>query len=349
VSLGVRLRRDQREIPWMRAARRIFDRRPMHCGIYVTDRCNLACSYCAEFDNTRPHPSLRELETRIDLVVRLGVIKVALAGGEPLLHPEVDSVIAHAKGRGLRVSLTTNALLLDAAMLRRLESAGLDSLQVSVDRISPSRVTRKALERARPALELLRTSGIKSHISGVICADTLDEAGEVLRRGLALDIPTELRLVHGDSAGTPRVPAGEAHRSRALIDLQLSLKRRGLPVHGTTAGLMHERARLSGRQPPWRCVAGYKVFFVSAAGHFWPCSVVRTTRPLEEITLDELRTWNRPKECQDACGIACVIQHSLLMGDPLGFVAGEIAPRLRRYVRRAGRDDELGETRLGRG
>jgi len=334
VSRGAALRRDLREVPWLRAARRVFDRRPMHCGIYVTDRCNLACRYCAEFDNARPHPTLAELERRIDLVARLGVIKVALAGGEPLLHPEIDGVVARAKRRGLTVSLSTNALLLDAAMLRRLETAGLDSLQISVDRVSPSRVTRKAFDSVRPALELLRSSTIKTHISGVICSDTLGEAGEVLRRGLDLGIPTELRLVHGDDAGVQRVPEGDRQLLLELVDRQLGLKQRGRPVHGTTAVLRHERARLRGAPSPWRCVAGYKVFFVSATGHFWPCSVVRTNRPLEEITLEDLQSWDRPKPCQEGCGIACVIQHSLLMRGPLRYVAAEVAPRLRRYWRR---------------
>jgi MoaA/NifB/PqqE/SkfB family radical SAM enzyme len=217
-------------------------------------------------------------------------------------------------------------------MLRRLERAGLDALQVSVDRVVPSRVTRKAFESALPALELLRGSSIKAHLSGVICADTLDEAGEVLRRGLALGLPTELRLVHGDTSGAQRVGEGECARSLELVELQLALKRRGLPVHGTNAVLEHDRARLLGQAPRWRCVAGYKVFFVSAEGHFWPCSVVRTRRPIEEITLRELRAWDRPKECQAGCGIACVIQHSLLLRRPLGYVAGEIAPRVRRYL-----------------
>ena len=332
MSRGARLRRDLREVPWLRAARRVLDDRPMHCGVYVTDRCNLACGYCSEFDNARPHPTLAQLAARIDLVARLGVIKVALAGGEPLLHPEIDAVIAHAKGRGLTVSLSTNALLLDAPMLRRLERAGLDALQVSVDRIAPSRVTRKAFELALPALELLRASPIKAHISGVICADTLDDAGEVLRRGLALGLPTELRLMHGDAAGAQRVAEGERARSLELVERQIALKRRGLPVHGTMAVLGHDRARLLGREPAWRCVAGWKVFFVSATGHFWPCSVVRTTRPIEEVTLAELKSWDRPKPCQAGCGIACVIQHSLLMRRPLRYVAGEIAPRVRHYL-----------------
>ncbi len=323
----------RREIPVLAAAARGFDRRPVHAGLYVTDRCNLACRYCAEFDNRAPHPTLAELARRIDRIAELGVVKVALAGGEPLLHPQIDAVIAHAKGRGLTVSMSTNALLLDAAMLRRLEEAGLDALQVSTDRITPSRVTRKALDLQLPALELLRASPIRTHLSGVICADTLDEAGEVLRRGLALGIPTELRPMHADEEGAVRVAEAERRRILELVDRQLELKRRGEAVHGMTAVLEHYRERLRGREPAWRCVAGYKIFFVSAAGHFWPCSVLRTQRPIEEVGPAELLGWDREKPCQPGCGIACAIQHSLFVRSPLRYVAGEVPARLRRALR----------------
>lgn len=331
---GLDLSRETREVPWLRAVARAFDRRPMHCGLYVTDRCNLACRYCSEYDNTRPHPSLAELTGRIDHAARLGVIKLALAGGEPLLHPQIDAVVAHAKGRGLAVSMSTNALLLDAAMLRRLEDAGLDALQVSVDRVHPSRVTRKAFDLQREALELLRASRIKAHLSGVVCADTLDEAGEVLRRGLALDLPTELRLVHGDAAGTTLVPEADHAPSLELVERQLRLKRGGAPVHGVTAVLEHYRDRLLGRGRPWRCVAGYKVFFVSAAGHFWPCAQVRTGIPFETVGPEDLVGWDREKPCQPTCGVACAIQHSLYVAAPLRYVAGEVPARLRRLLRR---------------
>lgn len=325
--------RASQEIPLLAAVVRGFDRRPMHAGLYVTDRCNLACRYCAEFNNTAPHPTFAELARRIDRIAGLGVVKIALAGGEPLLHPEIDAVIGHAKGRGLTVSMSTNALLLDAPLLRRLEAAGLDALQVSTDRITPSRVTRKALELQLPALELLRGSSIRTHLSGVICADTLDEAGEVLRRGLALGLPTELRPVHADEGGAVRVPEGERRRTLELIEVQLELKRRGHAVHGMTAVLEHYRSRLLGSEPAWRCVAGYKIFFVSAAGRFWPCSVLRTEKPFDEVGPEDLLRWDCEKPCQAGCGIACAIQHSLYIRAPLRYVAGEIPGRIRRSLR----------------
>jgi MoaA/NifB/PqqE/SkfB family radical SAM enzyme len=43
----------------LESAKRLVDRKPMQCSLYVTDRCNLDCSYCTEYDNSVPHPPLR--------------------------------------------------------------------------------------------------------------------------------------------------------------------------------------------------------------------------------------------------------------------------------------------------
>ena len=320
------------EIPWLAALARGYDKRPMHAGLYVTDRCNLSCSYCGENDNSAPHPSFDDLKQRIDKISALGVTKVALAGGEPLLHPDIVGVVAYAKGKGLTVSMSTNALLLNAKLLKGIEEAGLDALQVSTDRITPSDVTKKALKLQMPALKLLRGSPIKTHLSGVICADTLDQIGDVLKQGLALGFPTELRPIHADDAGAFRVPEGERLKTLELIELQLELKRRGCKVHGTTAVLNHYRSRLQGNEPEWSCVSGYKIFFVSGSGLFWPCSVLRTEIPFDRIGLKDLWQWNKRKPCQNGCGIACAIQHSLYTASPLSYVWGEIPARVRRAL-----------------
>jgi len=326
------LRRDLQDVPWLRAARRIFDRRPMHCGLYVTDRCNLACAYCAEFDNSEPHPGLEVLRQRIDRVAGLGVVKIALAGGEPLLHPDIDTLIAHTKAKGLNVSLSTNGLLLDEAMLRRLEEAGLDALQLSVDRMTPSPTTRKALVPLMPLLPALARSRVKVHLAAVVCADTLDEIEEVLLTGLDAGIPTELRLVHGDDQGVERAAPGKQERLLEIWDLQIRLKQEGRPVHATSMVLEHGRRRLLGEHPKWKCLAGYKIFFVSAQGAFWPCSIVRTDLPIEEVDQSTLDGWDREKECQDVCGVTCGISNSLFLARPIPYLAAEVGPKIRRYL-----------------
>jgi len=58
----------------LESGKRLFDRKPLQCSLYVTDRCNLDCSYCTEYDNSRPHPSIDDLKKWIRKIRELGTM-----------------------------------------------------------------------------------------------------------------------------------------------------------------------------------------------------------------------------------------------------------------------------------
>src|ERR1035438_1910962 len=70
---------------------------PVMAHIIPIRRCNLACKYCNEYDDfSKPIP-LETMKRRIDALARLGTTIATLSGGEPLLHPELDEIIAHMR------------------------------------------------------------------------------------------------------------------------------------------------------------------------------------------------------------------------------------------------------------
>ncbi len=114
--------------------------------ISVTDRCNLRCRYCMPEDEYSwlPRASLLSFEeiARITAIfARLGVDKIRLTGGEPLLRRDLDRLIGMIKPiAGVReVALTTNALLL-AGHAEQLRHAGLDRITVSLDTLHAERM-----------------------------------------------------------------------------------------------------------------------------------------------------------------------------------------------------------------
>ena len=119
-----------------------FQRPIRDLRISVTDRCNFRCPYCMPKEVYGPgHPFLSnaqvmttaEIERVARAFVSLGVEKIRLTGGEPLLRPDLPELIRRLKGLGVTdLALTTNGWLLQK-LAPELKAAGLDRLNVSVD------------------------------------------------------------------------------------------------------------------------------------------------------------------------------------------------------------------------
>ena len=136
--------------------------------ISVTDRCNIRCFYCmpAEnvvFMNRREILSYEEIERLVRVAVRLGVNKIRLTGGEPLVRSDLDVLVAKlAVIPGIKdIGLTTNGILL-AAPSQKLYDAGLRRINVSLDALSP--------EKFR---EITRREGYEQVIAGIQAAQAV--------------------------------------------------------------------------------------------------------------------------------------------------------------------------------
>jgi GTP 3',8-cyclase len=111
----------------------------------VTDRCNLRCSYCMpELDYVwLPREDIlqfEEIEALVDIFTSLGVDKVRLTGGEPLLRRDLPALVRRLAGRAAvrDLAMTTNGVLL-ASQAQALRDAGLHRLTVSLDTLRPDR------------------------------------------------------------------------------------------------------------------------------------------------------------------------------------------------------------------
>ena len=314
----------------LESAKRLKDRKPLQCSLYITDRCNLDCAYCTEYDNSRPHPSIDDLKKWVRKIRELGTMRIALVGGEPLMHPNVVELVRYCRELGFATSLTTNGFLLTHELVQQLEDAGLQVMQISVDRMTPSPITKKSFRTILPKLDYFRDSKISLHITGVICADTLPESQAVLETGLSRGIPTEVRLVHADPLHRFRVDRGRREELERFIDSMIERKRRGEKIHTSEAILNYQRSLLRGERVEWTCMAGYKLFFVSAQGKFWICSMVHTDKHIMDVTLHDLYANYRKKSCQEGCGVYCAVSASLLVEKPLSVIGREIVARANR-------------------
>ena len=110
--------------------------------ISVTDRCNIRCFYCMPDENVRFKPrsqilSFEEIERFVRVVAPMGVRKLRLTGGEPLVRADMPGLIARlARIPGIAdIAMTTNGILL-ADQAQALKDAGLHRLNISLDALS---------------------------------------------------------------------------------------------------------------------------------------------------------------------------------------------------------------------
>jgi MoaA/NifB/PqqE/SkfB family radical SAM enzyme len=275
---------------------------------------------------------LEELKQWIAKIRELGTMRIALVGGEPLLHPDIVELVRYCRQLGLATSLTTNGFLLTRDKLRALEEAGLQVMQISVDRMTPSPITKKSFKTILPKLDYFKDSTVSLHITGVLCEDTLAESSAVLETGLARGIPTEVRLVHADPKSFYRVQRGSPEALKNFIEWMIQRKENGEKIHTNRAVLDYQLSLLRGEPTEWTCMAGYKLFFVSAQGKFWECSMVKTEKHIMDITPDDLFANYRKKPCQAGCGVYCAVSTSLLVDSPAKVVGKEIVARAKRLL-----------------
>lgn len=313
----------------LKMLKREFDTKPIAAQIYVTDQCNLDCFYCSEYDNSVPHPSLEDLKKWIGKIKDLGCVRIGLQGGEPLLHPNIVEIVRFCKSLGLRTSMSTNGFKLTQTLIEDFEEAGLDSLQISVDRMTPIPSTRKSVKTIIPKIELLKNSKLKFNITGVLFNESLKEAKQVLEYGFSEDIPIHARLVHAGPNGRYDVETGEKAALEKMLDFQIAAKKQGKKVHTTASLFNYQKSLLNKNNLDWTCVAGYKYLYVSAKGKFWLCCVNRQPNiDIMAVTPKILKSYFHKKECQDGCGIYCIVSESLANNHPLQFAAREVWDRV---------------------
>lgn len=104
---------------------------PVLCNYYLTYRCNATCGFCDIWEKPSPYITLENFKENIRDLKKLGVKVIDFTGGEPLLHRELDQLLALAKKEGIITTVTTNCLLYPK-YAQRLKGK-IDMLHFSVD------------------------------------------------------------------------------------------------------------------------------------------------------------------------------------------------------------------------
>ena len=281
---------------------------PLLAHLIPIRRCNLSCTYCNEYDDfSKPVPTEQMLR-RVDRLGELGTSVVTISGGEPLLHPDLDDIIHQMVKRRIVSGLITNGYLLTADRIQRLNRAGLEWLQISIDNVIPDDVSKKSLKVLDKKLQLLAEHAdfhvnINSVVGGGV--SNPQDALTIGKRALALGFSSTVGIIHDGQGQLQPLKDDE----RAIYHEMKQLERRSF----TRINAFQDNIA-QGRPNQWRCRAGGRYLYICEDGLVHYCSQQRGYPgiPLEKYTVADLRReFYTEKSCAPHCTVSCVHQVSI--------------------------------------
>ena len=206
-----------------------YQRNIDYMRVSVTDRCNLRCRYCMPKDiELLPMEEILSFEEILEIIhqaASLGIRKIKITGGEPLVRKNCTGLIAKIREtEGIeKVTLTTNGILLPE-YIEDLKAAGIDGINISLDTLRKDRFQEitgfDALDQVLAGIDASLNAGIRTKINTVLQKGVNDGEWQDLML-LAKDRPLDVRFIE-------MMPIGYGAVSTGVSDIELRSKIREL-------------------------------------------------------------------------------------------------------------------------
>jgi MoaA/NifB/PqqE/SkfB family radical SAM enzyme len=278
---------------------------PVLAHIIPMRRCNLSCSYCNEYDDYSKPVEKEIMLERLDKLADLGTTAIIISGGEPLMHPDIEEIVRKIRQRGMLACLITNGYLLTKERIKKLNSAGLEYMQISIDNVQPDDVSKKSLKVLdKKLLWLSEFAEFRVNINSVIGGGikTPEDALTIGKRAVELGFSSSLGIIH-DGLGTLKPLKG--------IERDVYIEMNALGKKGYVRWNAFQKNLVDGKPNKWRCRAGGRYLYVCEDGLVHYCSQQRGYPgvPLATYSKEDIkREYLTRKACAPYCTIACVHQ-----------------------------------------
>ncbi|MCL5887197.1 MAG: radical SAM protein [Actinobacteria bacterium] len=168
--------------------------RPSEVIWNITNRCNLLCDHCYMAADANAKPEQLTDEETIDIIRQMGASQLPLlfmSGGEPMMRPNFWEMLTEARKQDIRVTISTNATLIDRETAKRLKSIGIGYIATSLygpeefhDALVGVPGTRK---RVVEAIKILREEGVGVAIKTAVSKDTWPHVYDLIQEAKDLD------------------------------------------------------------------------------------------------------------------------------------------------------------------
>jgi MoaA/NifB/PqqE/SkfB family radical SAM enzyme len=246
---------------------------------------------------------------RIDHLASLGSSIITISGGEPLTHPELDEIVARIRHHGRVAGMITNGYLLMPDRIERLNRAGLDHMQISIDNIQPDEISKKSLKVLDKKLEFLsRHAEFHVNINSVVGGGIRNpqDALVIGHRALELGFTSTIGIIHD---GEGQLKALQDEERRVYYEMA------GMAKKNYSRFNKFQEAIANAEPNDWRCRAGSRFLYICEEGLVHYCSQQRGYPgvPLAQYTKADLkREYLTEKSCAPHCTVSCVHQISYI-------------------------------------
>jgi MoaA/NifB/PqqE/SkfB family radical SAM enzyme len=298
--------------------------RPFSATFAVTNRCNLRCSYCNCPFIDPTNLDLTQIDVLFARLRDMGVRRLGLAGGEPMMRKDLGDIIALAKERGFFVSVNSN-LTLFARHPERLARA--DLVYTSLDGDETSHVSARgdgSYDGVMAGITELVRGGKPVIAICVVTEHSIGYADSLLRQAEAMGFRMHFQpqCVDTDVVRGAVPDSVTNERFRAFWRGLLEEKRKGRPIVSSTPYLeflsrWEDFSVSAYYAPDVRCAAGHGFLYIDPLGRAYPCVYVKgKTTPVDLLAQGWREGWDRKTPCT-VCTVGPMLEFNLLFQRPL--------------------------------
>jgi len=325
---------------------------PMWTHLWVTRRCNLNCGYCYVHDENYPEMNTVDMKRAIKHIKDvLGCHLIAIMGGEPLIRKDLPELISYMTDNNIYSFLTTNGTLLNEKMLYKLGEAELDFLEISIDGVGESNVSKKSgkkiVSNLKTAIDIaLNIYNIELSINMTITKQNYKEFDRLVRliSGKGISITIGLYIPDMTSNKNLKDDPLAFTTSEDLIILNnlankiIKLKKKGFFIaivnsyYKKWVSFMENCIKLQNNRNNiknlWKCQPGFNFLEVDCDGRIRYCSYLNksidstlTIFDLDNGYYEKLKPeiQNMLKFCNFRCFADCFFQVSWIRKHPFKF------------------------------
>jgi MoaA/NifB/PqqE/SkfB family radical SAM enzyme len=322
-------------------------------SLYLTQRCNLRCTYCSAPLRHTPELGTAQWRAIIDELAGLGCRRLTILGGEPLLRADLGELIAHSRARGMRNVLTSNGLLVP----RRIDALrDLDTLILSLDAPGPANDAVRGegvFAAVEAAIAAARAAGLRLKLNAVMSAVTAPHLDDLLAfverhdlyltinvvRSGAPDLWKDAATIKDDDAAISRLceRLGEVARTNPRLLFSPATYRYGA-AWGDYSRDRYEAHELPADDPRRRngprCQAGRAYMSIDADGTVYPCVVTMHRIAGGNAATDGVAAaWRRLNDHRCvACYTSCLVEQNFLYSLQPSVVAHFARRHLTRFA-----------------